>query len=117
MICVLLQDAHAIPAPIDSMMLNQTVAKLHDFDKIHLLAIGCAARVLPHHFVSICEKSSAVITPHRGLTLRQNAEKSAQLCLAAANATVGAHQMRNERTFEGGIRRIQSKKSFGIIAG
>src|ERR1051326_300909 len=40
-------QAATLPAPIDSVMADQSARDLHDLDEIHLVAVGGRARVLP----------------------------------------------------------------------
>ncbi len=46
-VLILEEHVDALPAPIDAMGLDEPVLDFHHLDKVHLLAVGALAWILP----------------------------------------------------------------------
>jgi hypothetical protein len=116
-IFVALDHAHTVPAPIDAVALNEPLlVQLHRLDEVHLIAVRGLARILPDQALAVGQIAGAVELARRRLARGDLVQQLLDLSAAADDTPLGLQDMRNERAFDHGIRRIERQQRLLVVA-
>src|ERR1700744_6293031 len=103
------QYVERIPAPVDAMAADQAVLDLHNFHQLHLLAIGCRARIFPGHDPPVGEEALLEALALRRGGLEHARDEFSQIVLALHDADILLEQMPDQRAFDRGVLRVERK--------
>jgi hypothetical protein len=97
------------------MVLNQPVLNFHHLDKVHLIAVWCRSRILPHKPGAVRQIARTEMSASFRLTLEHKLQQAAQLLAPSANAAFYAQWMGNERTLDRGVGSIERQGRLQVI--